>query len=65
MDDVMKSDNVGVLQVLEEGDLSDGRARSTFFVLQTNLLQSYQLVCDTGRVIKKKSNQSIKIIFTT
>ena len=28
MDDVMKSDNVGVLQVLEEGDLSDGHARA-------------------------------------
>ena len=32
VDDVMEGDNVGVLQVFEEGDFSDGRAGSAFLM---------------------------------
>ena len=47
VDDVVQGDDVGVLQVLQKRDLSNGRARGSFFMLQANLLQCYQLVCDS------------------
>ena len=42
----MERHNVRVLQVLEERDLPNGRARRSFFVLQSDLLQRHQLPSD-------------------
>ena len=41
VDDVVKRNDVRVFEVLQERYLSDGCARCSFFVLQSNLLQSY------------------------
>ena len=37
--------DIGVAQVFEEGNLSDGGARSAFLVLQSNFLEGHQVVC--------------------
>ena len=47
MDDVVQGDNVSMLQVLQERDLSDGSAGSSFLMLKTDLLQSNKLASDT------------------
>ena len=36
--------DIGVTHVFEEGNLSDGRARSAFLVFQPNLLEGHQVV---------------------
>ena len=46
VDDVVKSHNVGVLQILEQRYLSDGGARRSLIVLQSDFLEGYQLSCD-------------------
>lgn len=47
VDDVVQGDDVGVFQVLQERDFSDGCTRSSFLVLETDILQRYYLACDT------------------
>lgn len=46
VDDVVQSNYVGVLEVLQERDFSDGSTRSTLLMFQSYLLQSYQLPSD-------------------
>lgn len=45
VDNVVESDNVGVGHLLQEGNLTNGRARNSFiFNLQANLLQGDQSI---------------------
>ena len=48
VDDVMEGDYVGMFEVLEQRDLSDGSAGGTFLMLQSNLLQGNKLTSDTA-----------------
>ncbi len=45
MDDVVKSDNVGVLQLFQQGRLPDGREGGALLLLQPDLLERNNLVC--------------------
>lgn len=49
MNNVVQCDDVCVFELLEQRSLSDGREWSAFLFLETNLLQSYNLVCQTER----------------
>ena len=48
MDDVVEGDDVGVLQLLQERSLPDGRERGSLLLLQPDLLQSHDLVGQAG-----------------
>ena len=57
VDNVVQSDDVGVFEVFQQRDLSDGRAGRSFLVLQPYLLQSHQHPCDAaGRKDKQSLN---------
>ena len=49
MNDVVQRDDVGVLQLLEERGLPDGREGRTLLLLQADLLQGDDLVCQAER----------------
>lgn len=49
MYDVVECDDVGVLQLLEEGGLPDGREGGALLLLETDLLQGHHLVRQAGR----------------
>jgi len=44
MDDVVEGDDVGVLQLLQQGRLPDGREWGALLLLQSDLLESDHLV---------------------
>lgn len=54
VDDVMQCDNVRVFEVLEKGYFSDGSAGCSLLMLQSDLLQGYQLARDTARREREK-----------
>ena len=47
VDDVVKKNNVGVFQILEQRYLSDGSAWRSLVVLQSDFLEGYHLSCDS------------------
>ncbi len=49
MDDVVEGDDVGVLELLEQRRLPDGRERRPLLLLQADLLQSHNLVGQAGK----------------
>ena len=49
MDDVVEGDDVGVLQLLEERGLPDGREGRALLLLQPDLLQGNHLVRQAER----------------
>ena len=53
-----------VLQVLEQGDLSDGSAGGPLLVLKPNLLQSNQVVSQTTLTLEHRSVSPLKLLGT-
>lgn len=54
MYDVVQGDDVGVLELLEQRRLADGRERRALFLLQADLLQGNHLVRKAGKGIKRE-----------
>ena len=44
MDDIVEGNDIGVPQVTQEGCLPDGREWSSFFLLEPDFLESYDLL---------------------
>ena len=52
--------DIGVLQVLEEGDLPDGGAGSALLVLQPDLLEGHDGVRQTGLALVHRGVGALK-----
>ena len=56
VDDVVQRDDVGVAQIPKQRRLSDGRERSAFFFLQSNLFQGHDLLSQTETQIARPAH---------